>query len=108
MLGLLANAATAFVGALHVYIFNLEALSWYRGAAKGFGIKSENYALTAGLAANQGFYNLVLAAGIFIALITGNWGNKVSRERICTALIVICALHHACVLTRACRLLCAL
>lgn len=88
MLGLLANASTAFVGLLHCYIFNLEALTWYRGSAKGFGVKPEHFALTAGLAANQGFYNLVLAFGLFHALATGNWSNKVFF----TAAVVACGI----------------
>lgn len=73
---LIGNVLSGVVGALHVFIFNLEALTWFRGAAKGFGVKPEHYALTATLAANQGFYNLVLAVGCFYALYTGDLANK--------------------------------
>jgi putative membrane protein len=73
---LVGNLLSGVVGALHLFIFHLESLTWYRGAAKGFGVKPEDYAVTATLAANQGFYNLVLAVGCFYSLYTGDLSTK--------------------------------
>ena len=54
MLSSVGNVLVGLVGLIHVFIFNLESLKWYRGAAKGFGVKKEHYPTTAVFAANQG------------------------------------------------------
>jgi len=89
LLPLAADGLVSFVGLLHVYIFRLESLSWYRGSARGFGVTAANYDATAGFAANQGFYNLVLAAGLLHAVWTGDWNNKVwfSAAVLCCGII---------------------
>ncbi|MGN7202521.1 DUF1304 domain-containing protein [Arthrobacter sp. SAFR-044] len=57
-------------GALHVFIFTMESLTWTRPATwKRFGIASQADAeSTKPLAYNQGFYNLFLAVGAFIGV----------------------------------------
>ncbi|TQJ35004.1 DUF1304 domain-containing protein [Arthrobacter sp. SLBN-122] len=65
----LASLLFAFLaGALHVFIFTLESLTWTRPATwKRFGVASQSDAeTTRSLAYNQGFYNLFLATGAFI------------------------------------------
>jgi putative membrane protein len=65
----LASLLFAFLaGALHVFIFTMESLTWTRPATwKRFGVASQSDAeTTRSLAYNQGFYNLFLAIGAFI------------------------------------------
>ncbi|MGN7149939.1 DUF1304 domain-containing protein [Arthrobacter sp. SAFR-179] len=65
----LASLLFAFLaGALHVFIFTMESLTWTRPATwKRFGVASQSDAeTTRSLAYNQGFYNLFLAVGAFI------------------------------------------
>jgi putative membrane protein len=76
MLNLAANVLVCFLSLVHVFIFRLEALCWFRGTAKGFGVAAENVHTTAVLAANQGVYNLVLAAGLGWAVVTGDFAAK--------------------------------
>jgi len=75
----LTVASDVFVGllaAIHVYIFYLEALIWTRGAGRAFGVKAEHIEPTGALAANQGFYNLVLAAGLVWSIAVDHWSAK--------------------------------
>ncbi len=53
---------------IHIYIFILEAILWRKRAGKTFGLSPATVDLGAGLAANQGFYNLLLAVGLIWAL----------------------------------------
>jgi len=67
----LASLLFAFLaGALHVFIFTMESLTWTRPATwKRFGVSSQSDAeTTRSLAYNQGFYNLFLAIGAFIGV----------------------------------------
>jgi putative membrane protein len=54
----------ALLAAIHIYIFVLEALLWRSRAAKSFGLSQTAVDHSVGLASNQGFYNLLLAAGL--------------------------------------------
>ncbi|MBT2567934.1 DUF1304 domain-containing protein [Arthrobacter sp. ISL-85] len=68
---ILASLLFAFLaGALHVFIFTMESLTWTRPATwKRFGVASQSDAeATRSLAYNQGFYNLFLAIGAFIGV----------------------------------------
>jgi len=68
---ILASLLFAFLaGALHVFIFTMESLTWTRPATwKRFGVASQPDAeTTKSLAYNQGFYNLFLAIGAFIGV----------------------------------------
>jgi putative membrane protein len=68
---ILASLLFAFLaGALHVFIFTMESLTWTRPATwKRFGVASQSDAeTTRPLAYNQGFYNLFLAIGAFIGV----------------------------------------
>lgn len=67
---LLALVLAALAGLLHVFIFMLESLRWREPKTwKTFGIASQADAdTTAGLAYNQGFYNLFLAVGTFVGI----------------------------------------
>ena len=53
---------------IHIYIFTLEAILWRKRAGKTFGLSPATVDLGAGLAANQGFYNLLLAVGLIWGL----------------------------------------
>lgn len=58
-----------FVALEHVGFFVLEALLWQKPAGRRvFGTTPEHAALMAPLAANQGLYNLFLAAGLVWSL----------------------------------------
>jgi putative membrane protein len=59
-------------GVMHVVFFCAESLWWQKPAVrKGFLMTAEQAETTRLLAFNQGFYNLMLAAGTFIGL--GYW-----------------------------------
>jgi len=76
-LSLAADALVVLVGLIHIFIFHLESLTWYRGSARGFGVSPAHYGATAVFAANQGFYNLALAAALLHATWSANWANQV-------------------------------
>jgi len=85
-LSFLGSLLLLVVGAAHVFFFYLESLTWLRGTAKAFGVKSEHMVPTATLAANQGFYNLALAAGCV-------WAVMLNRElgpQVLFATTVVC------------------
>ncbi|CAF0740021.1 unnamed protein product [Rotaria sp. Silwood1] len=67
----LAITGCVFCGILaviHIYIFILEAILWRKRATKAFGLPQSTVDVGATLAANQGFYNLLLAAGLIWGL----------------------------------------
>ena len=67
---LAAQVAVGVVALLHVFFLVLEMFLWNTPyGQKRFGLKPEEAALTAPLAANQGLYNGFLAAG----LVWGLW-----------------------------------
>ncbi|KAL1896676.1 hypothetical protein Cpir12675_002698 [Ceratocystis pirilliformis] len=67
---MLATAATAALSALHGYIAVLEIFLWTKPAGRrAFGLKAEFAENTKVLAANQGLYNLFLAAGLAWGLV---------------------------------------
>ncbi len=67
--------AQVFVGlaaALHVLFFVLESLLFTRPAVRRrFGLSAEHAAVVRPMAFNQGFYNLFLAVGAVVGLMTG-------------------------------------
>lgn len=70
----LGRLLAAGVAAQHVGFFYLEAFLWCEKAGlKIFRQTAEKAQLSAVLAANQGFYNLLLAAAIFFSLA---WNNE--------------------------------
>jgi putative membrane protein len=74
----LAYAAAAFVALEHVGIFVLEAFLWTKPAGRRvFGLSEELARASAPLAANQGLYNLFLAAGIAWGLWLGSAGGAI-------------------------------
>jgi putative membrane protein len=67
----LAITGCVFCGllaAIHIYIFVFEAMLWRKRAAKAFQYPQSAVDSSAVLAANQGFYNLLLAAGLIWGL----------------------------------------
>lgn len=67
----LAITGCIFAGILaiiHIYIFILEAILWKRRGAQVFRLSQSVVESGATLAANQGFYNLLLAAGLIWGL----------------------------------------
>jgi putative membrane protein len=74
----LAYAAAAFVALEHVGIFVLEAFLWTKPIGRRiFGLSEELARASAPLAANQGLYNLFLAAGIVWGLSLGPAGSAI-------------------------------
>ncbi len=67
----IAIVFAALAALLHVFIFVMESVLWMRPATwKRFGLKSqEEAAIIRPMALNQGFYNLFLAIGIFVAFV---------------------------------------
>jgi len=53
---------------IHIYIFLLESILWRKRAAKAFRLPQSTVDISAGLAANQGVYNLLLAVGLIWGL----------------------------------------
>ena len=53
---------------IHIYIFILEAILWRKRAAKAFRLPQSTVDAGVSLAANQGFYNLLLAVGLIWGL----------------------------------------
>jgi putative membrane protein len=66
---IIAIVFAALAALLHVFIFVMESVLWMRPATwKRFGLSSQEEAATIRpMALNQGFYNLFLAVGIFVA-----------------------------------------
>ena len=62
--------SVAFVALIHFYIFYIEVFKWTsRKTMKAFGIATKEFAEeTKVMAANQGLYNLFLAAGLIWSL----------------------------------------
>lgn len=74
----LATVLVAVVAALHVGFLILEMFLWRRPLGRRvFGLSPEHAERTAALAANQGLYNLFLAAGLV-------WGLAESRRDVTT------------------------
>ena len=60
-----ATVLTLFSAVEHVWFFVLEAILWRTPfGLKTFGLDEQRAEATAQLAVNQGFYNLLLAAGL--------------------------------------------
>jgi len=67
---LVANVFVAFVALLHVGFFVLESLLWTKPVGRRvFGLTPEKAQDSAALAANQGVYNLFVAAGLIWGLV---------------------------------------
>lgn len=65
-MGVLANGLVIVVGLLHVGFMILEMFLWQEPSVMArFGMTPEQAASSATLAANQGLYNGLLAAGLF-------------------------------------------
>ena len=79
---LLAKIFIGIVIAIHLYIFYFEMFAWNTIGKKTFGKKmpAEVFTYTKGLAANQGLYNLFLAAGLIWSLTIKNiiWQENVA------------------------------
>jgi putative membrane protein len=74
---LIAHILTLLVAAQHVLFFVLESFFWTKPLGmKVFKTKPEQAEATRVLAFNQGFYNAILAAGLFWAVNTGNTPNR--------------------------------
>lgn len=72
------NLSKIFIGiviAIHLYIFYFEMFAWNTIGKKAFGkkIPAELFPYTKGLAANQGLYNLFLAAGLIWSFFIDNY-----------------------------------
>jgi putative membrane protein len=70
---LIASLLVALVALLHFGFFVLESILWTRPVGRRiFGLSEAKAADTAGLALNQGLYNLFLAAGLVWGLVAGD------------------------------------
>ncbi|QJU54826.1 DUF1304 domain-containing protein [Herbiconiux sp. KACC 21604] len=70
-MGIAASILIGIAGLIHVYIFVLESIRWRAPSTwRVFGLRSQEEAdTTAGLAYNQGFYNLFLAIGALLGVV---------------------------------------
>ncbi|MBV6418612.1 MAG: hypothetical protein CMLOHMNK_03520 [Steroidobacteraceae bacterium] len=74
----LANVVIALVAALHLWFAVLEMFLWDKPAGlRAFGHSRESAAASKVLAANQGLYNVFLAAGLGWGLLLGADGMPV-------------------------------
>ena len=74
----MADVFVAIVALLHVGFFVLESLLWTKPVGRRiFGLTAEKAADSASLAANQGLYNLFVAAGLIWGLVEGSFQIKV-------------------------------
>lgn len=77
-MSILANIVVGLVACIHVYILVLEMFLWDKPKGlKVFGLTQEFATSTKVLAANQGLYNGILAAGLFWGLFLGSAGNDI-------------------------------
>lgn len=77
-MSILANTVVGLVACIHVYILVLEMFLWDKPKGlKVFGLTQEFAISTKVLAANQGLYNGILAAGLFWGLFLGAAGNEI-------------------------------
>src|ERR1051326_8589183 len=78
IMSLVAEVFVAFVALLHVGFFVLESLLWTKPIGRRvFGLTPEKAQDSAALAANQGVYNLFVAAGLIWGLISASFQIKV-------------------------------
>lgn len=87
------NLSKIFIGiviAIHLYIFYFEMFAWNTIGKKAFGkkIPAELFPYTKGLAANQGLYNLFLAAGLIWSFFID---NHIWQKNIATFLLICVA-----------------
>ncbi len=86
-----AAVLAALAALVHVYIFVLETIRWREPATRRiFGTTEETAAITKGLAANQGVYNLLLAivaaAGVVLVLVADpTSGERAAGDALLTA-----------------------
>ena len=77
-MALIANIVVAIVALLHVYFLVLEMFLWEKPAGlRAFGQTLETAKASKVLAANQGLYNGLLAAGLVWGLILGPSGTNI-------------------------------
>src|SRR6267378_178139 len=73
-----ANIAVALVALLHVYFLVLEMFLWDKPRGlRTFGLTPEFASASKSLAANQGLYNVFLAAGLVWRLALGVGGDSI-------------------------------
>jgi putative membrane protein len=82
-LSMAANAATGFVAFQHFGFFLLETWLWRTKARKVFGVKKELLTTTAPMAAQQGVYNLFLAAGALMSIVQSDARGLVMYPGFC-------------------------
>lgn len=67
------TAIIAYIVLFHIYVFVLETFLWEQPKTRqAFGTTPETAATTKALAANQGVYNLFLAAGLAWSLVASD------------------------------------
>ena len=71
-----ALVIAALAAVLHVYIFAMESLLWTTPRVRAtFGVSEADAQTTRGLALNQGFYNLFLAAVTAAGIVAWSVGS---------------------------------
>jgi putative membrane protein len=87
---ILADVLVGLVAAAHLFFLWLEMFQWQRPRGlRTFGLTREQAAGSAVLAANQGLYNGVLAAGLIGSFFVGNHAAFVLRVYILAAIAVV-------------------
>lgn len=93
---LIANVPVALVAALHVFFLILEMFLWDKPQGlKVFHNTPEKAAITKVLAANQGLYNGLLAAGLIWGLIHGNPAFAVQIKTFFLLCVIVAGVYGA-------------
>ena len=88
LLPIIANVAVGVIALLHVYFLVLEMFLWDKPAGlRAFGQTMDAAKASKVLAANQGFYNGFLAAGLIWGLVLGPAGTGVKIFFLSCALV---------------------
>jgi putative membrane protein len=85
-----AGVLVGIVAFAHLVFMKLEMFDWQtpRGL-RIFGMTSEKAASSAALAANQGLYNGVLAAGLLASFVVAPAASRTLRVYILSAIVVV-------------------
>jgi putative membrane protein len=76
-MGMIAHILTLLVATQHVLFFVLESFFWDKPLGmKAFKMTPTQAAATKVLAFNQGFYNAILAVGLFWSVTSGSTPNR--------------------------------
>jgi putative membrane protein len=96
MLATFATVVVVLIAVIHVWILVLEMFLWTtRYGRRAFGNSVELAQTTAVLAANQGLYNGMLAAGLFWGAWLGHTAEGQHVKIFCASCVLVAGLYGA-------------